>query len=656
MKHKLLTAIWIVCCLFAGLVTLSAETVTNVTSNRTLSGSEELHITDATNPISNGAVINITSTDAYLFFDKMKPSLVLSNYNNSIQINGVAINPTAASNPNCRLVVYREGTAVIPHSSVYQPLKTFTGVNFTGNSQQYTVDQYYSTAHISDIPFGRRSLLTYNNAIRSFKLKRGYMATFANEPSGMGYSRCFIADKEDLLITQLPPELDGKVSFIRVFPWEWVSKKGWCVRPSSPQLSDLTNTNSTWFYDWKSSLSINGVTVSSLVDQEYVPEKWGAGGSTSVFYSNKRWSHLIGQNEPDHKEQSNVSVETAIAEWPILMKTGARLGTPAATNFNWLYNFMDEAESKNYRVDYVVIHCYWSKSPQKWYDDLKAVHTRTGRPIWIKEWNNGANWTTEGGWDKDADGNRIYNEKNATKQYNELKVILNVLDTTSFVERYSIYNWVEDARAMVLNNQLTKAGEYYASTTPDFAFNRDKEVVPVWAMIPPQATFNYNPSTGKVSLNWTDSNLELLSKFSIQKKEAGTAIWTQIAEVDASTTEYLITTLAANATPDNTAYRIQAVGMNAMVGNSNVVGYAIDQTTIPEIDNKVRIATLSNGSLNISTGTKAKVTVLDISGRTLARYSFNGNLTIDLNYADGLYIILVDNGIAVSSHKVLLKK
>ncbi|KAA6301822.1 MAG: hypothetical protein EZS26_001985 [Candidatus Ordinivivax streblomastigis] len=587
--------------LFGCIAMAQAETVTNVTSNRTLSGSDELHITDASNPISNGAVINITSTDAYLFFDKMKPSLVLSNYKNSIQINGAAIDPTA-SNPNCRLVVYREGAAVIPHSSTYQPLETFTEANFAGNSQKYTVDQYYSTAHISDIPSARRSALSYDNAIRSFKLKRGYMATFANEPSGLGYSRCFIADKEDLIITQIPPELDQKVSFIRVFPWEWVSKKGWCGGKWDSQVTgwkwgceQSDHTNSTWFYDWGASLDANsGKTVSTLINQEFVPEKWGAGGGTGVFYSNKRWSHLVGQNEPDHTEQSNVSVTTAIAEWPTLMKTGARLGSPATTDFSWLYSFMDVCKLKNYRVDYVVIHCYWSKTPQQWYNDLKAVHTRTGRPIWIKEWNNGANWTTEGGWTKDADGNRIYNDANADKQYTELKAILNVLDTASFVERYSIYNWVEDARAIILDSKLTKAGEYYASTTPDFAFNQDKEVVPVWTTIPPKATFTFTPANGKVNLSWTDTNLELLSKFSIQKKVAGTTTWTEIAEVDASTTEYLITTLASGATPDNAAYRVQAVGTNTTVGNSNVVGYAIDQMS-PRAGLRYRIKNVQTG-------------------------------------------------------------
>ena len=38
----------------------------------------------------------------------------------------------------------------------------------------------------------------FNNNIRSFKLKKGYMCTLANNDNGSGYSRVFIADEADL--------------------------------------------------------------------------------------------------------------------------------------------------------------------------------------------------------------------------------------------------------------------------------------------------------------------------------------------------------------------------------------------------------------------------------------------------------------------------
>ena len=56
-----------------------------------------------------------------------------------------------------------------------------------------------------------------NNKIRSFKLKRGYMVTFALGVGGWGYSRCFIADMEDLEVAEMPSNMDSRVSSYRIF-------------------------------------------------------------------------------------------------------------------------------------------------------------------------------------------------------------------------------------------------------------------------------------------------------------------------------------------------------------------------------------------------------------------------------------------------------
>lgn len=54
------------------------------------------------------------------------------------------------------------------------------------------------------------------------------MATFAQHPDGSGASQVFIAQDSDLEIAVLPASLDREISFIRVFPWRWVGKKGSC--------------------------------------------------------------------------------------------------------------------------------------------------------------------------------------------------------------------------------------------------------------------------------------------------------------------------------------------------------------------------------------------------------------------------------------------
>ncbi len=573
----------IFCCVFCFYTEVAAKDIEVITSlqneTRVLNGSVDLHLSDASNPILN-STIDIISEEAWLFFDNVKPSVVMNKYSSSIKINGVAMNPYNAA--NCRIVVYKQGAVIIPHPYGYQPLETFTDVNFSGNTQKHTVDQYYTNSPVSDIPASRVEALKYDNSIRSFKLKRGYMATLANEPNGMGYSRCFIADAEDLIINQLPAELDGKVSFIRVFPWEWVSKKGWVGTYQESQGAGLQyvdqqsdKTNSTWYYTWGASVyGSSNATTTTLINQEFVPEKWGGGGNVNAFYSNKRWSHLLAQNEPDHSEQSNLSVEAAVAEWPILMKTGARLGSPATTDFNWLYSFMGECAEKNYRVDYVAIHAYWGgKSPSNWYNDLKKVHEATGRPIWITEWNNGANWTNES-WPDGSKGNHPYTTANAQKQLNDIKGILQVLDTASFIERYSIYNWVEDARALLLDGKLTLAGEYYASTTPPLAFNRKKEVIPNWSMIAPKLSYSFSKETGKVNLTWEDFNGELTNKYIIEQS-FDKQNWVEIGEVNSPyINNYLTDVLSPDVIPNGEVYyRIRIIGFNNISKTSNVIKY-----------------------------------------------------------------------------------
>lgn len=258
---------------------------------------------------------------------------------------------------------------------------------------------------------------------------------------------------------------------------------------------------------------INDTVLSLDRPVEYTPIKQNAGWpSWSSINAKENVSHLLGYNEPDHTEQSNVRVDEAVANWPDYLASGLRLGAPATTNFGWLYEFMDKCEALNYRVDFVAVHAYWGgKTPANWYKDIKYIHDRTGRPLWITEWNNGANGTNE--WwpaDKIAQQN---------KQLNDIKAILNVLDTASFIERYSIYNWVEDKRAIILNGELTPAGEYYANSNSAIAFNKKNEVIPSkWKNSKPLLANRYLSLANKIKLTWTDANADLSLAYKLEKK------------------------------------------------------------------------------------------------------------------------------------------
>ncbi len=499
------------------------DTLKRVSTAYSVEGRSNLYITDADKPFSEEGAVDIKSEDAWVFFENVKPNDVVSKWSKNILIDGKPFD----AGTNGRVAIYRHGAVVMAHDADFQPLTAYAEQDCKGKSEKFALNTFYTNAADEVVPEDLVEKLELDNSIRSFVLKRGYTATLATESDGMGYSRVFIADTADLTVNVMPDLLDKKTSFIRVRKWEMVSRKGWAgsIWKEMPEgLKYVTEqcdyTNSTWYYNWGSDpvATENPKRTYTNYNQEFVPEKWGAGGSGKSLYTLEDVSHLIGYNEPDHTEQSNVSVEKAIEEWPILQKTGLRLGSPATTDFNWLYSFMSEAKKRNYRVDYVVIHAYWGGlSGEEWYKKMKDVHDRTGRPIWIKEWNNGANWTKEG-WPSGQDAQYA-------KQLRDLKNILAVMDTASFIERYSIYNWVEEKRSIISYNtaKLTPAGEYYAADQPDYFFTRDNEVIPEWEMRSTPVITNSGIGKDRIlELNWTADNMEFIDRFLVEKSVDGT--------------------------------------------------------------------------------------------------------------------------------------
>ena len=559
---------------------LEKETVDRLTNeNRVLSSAYELHISAADSAIVNGTV-SLDHEDAWLFFDNIRPSEVISTYKSSILINGEAF----VNGWNSRMVIYKHGTVIMPHGSNYKPLTVYTEKDFQGNQNSYAPNVY------------NNNLGEFDNAIKSFKLKRGYMVTFATSSDGTGYSRVFIANDADLEVN-LPDLLSGKVSFIRVFKYEWVTKKGW----AGWNEAEWEITQSTWRYDWNA----GGVTTNNT---EYVPIKQNLGWpGWDVINSKNNVSHLLGYNEPDHTEQSDVTVDEAIAAWPEYMKSGLRLGAPATTDFNWVIEFVKKCDELNYRVDFVAVHAYWGNNPSSYYSSLNWVHQATGRPIWITEWNYGANWTNEW-WPDNTWQLTAANEQYA---YQKIKAIVDFFDDTPWIERYSIYNWVEDRRAVVLNGELTKAGEYYANNKSVEAFNKSYEVIPRWTYSKPELSFRYFPLRNSIRLNWTNPNGELSQKFIIEKK-IGDGNFEAIYATDDPTEDFYLDPLDQNQYGFIT-YRLKLQTTQGSYLTSNVVSYY--QTAG---ENEVQVGNFDINSLDINTAyfskryLSAPVTILGI--------------------------------------------
>ncbi|HWH68275.1 MAG TPA: LamG-like jellyroll fold domain-containing protein, partial [Candidatus Sulfotelmatobacter sp.] len=380
----------------------------------------------------------MNAADTWLFLPGVKPSVVASTLLSQVRVSGAG----AVADGNVRVVQYgQNGAVVIPQAASFQPLTVFSQPQFGGTATACGQWTYYTGSGLANIS--------------SLKLKRGYQVVFAQSSDGKNWSKCYVAQDGDLEIGVLPTTLDKQVQFIYVTPWRWMPKKGTAGDPG------ISLLNVGWWYNWN-------ISSSSSRDLEYVAirqNRWwpGLGQNWKTLGINT----VLGYNEPDSTSQANIAVGDALWSWPDLLGTGLRVGSPATTDggwSSWLYPFIAQADAAGLRVDFVDVHyyrCYDPSNPSgaatQMYNALKGIYDQTRRPLWITEWNNGANWT--------GCADPTYAQQQAC-----IAAIVDMLENAPFVERYAIYNWVEDVRAVTTNGVLTSAGVTYRDKISNLSY------------------------------------------------------------------------------------------------------------------------------------------------------------------------------------------
>jgi len=412
-----------------------------------LSGRCELWLTNAT-PLS-AATVHLDSPDAWLILASVRPSAVVASFLGQGRVGGVA----AVADANVRVVQYgATGTVVIPHPSGFQPLEVFEAPQFRGAGVR--LGQF--VRHRASAVPGLRA------GVGSFRLKRGYMLTLAESEDGTGASRNYVAQDGDVEVGVLPEGFGARVRFAYVLPWRWVAKKGSCdVSP--------TDLGASWWYNWNlNQSSSRDVQYVGIRQQPYWPgldQDWRAIGV----------NQLLGFNEPNNPVEDAYknlnpqgSVTDAVARWPELLSTALRVGAPAVTDggYSWIVDFVNQAEAAGHRIDFVPVHYYRSfannGNPQgaanNLYGFLKGIYDATRRPIWLTEFNNGANWTG------DADPTFAQNR-------DVVRAMIEMMDATPWIERYSIYSRVEEVRQTHFNaGGLTPMGVMYRDHVSPLAY------------------------------------------------------------------------------------------------------------------------------------------------------------------------------------------
>ncbi|MBL3658796.1 glycosyl hydrolase [Fulvivirga sediminis] len=406
-----------------------------------LTGVGQITLTSSSAPIVGG-VIDFATTDTWVYFPNMVPSAVVNGPLAHMTIEGKA--PVLGD--NIRVTNYLEGAMVMAHASDYAALTVYAEGSQTGSSMDLVINQHYKTAELGAM----------NDNIESFILRRGYMATFAANADGTGGSRVYIADDTDVIIDEMPEGLVNTTSMVVVRQWRWTTKKGW-----RGSVADADRFNCGSFYDY------NNADYGTL-DREYVPMRHNPNwNSYDNFHDKYSCTHALGYNEPDNSVDDGFStVADAIAAWPAMMESGLRLGAPATTDggLSWTYEFMNQADARGYRVDFVAWHFYRANhTAQQLYNQLLAVHNNTGRPIWITEFNNGCNWTYNG------------NEPGVDENAEVIQEFIAMLEDAPFVERYYVWDGCNETLRMTNSGtgELYPAGEAYKNQVSTMAYSDD---------------------------------------------------------------------------------------------------------------------------------------------------------------------------------------
>ena len=432
-------------------------------------------------PLANSVQINFTSGLGWVRTTDYTATDISTNNLGQLKINGSA----AVYQTNLRLDhYYLNGCVIRANLASTTPLTVYNGINKLGNSANITVNTIHSGSAIAG---------SMNNRIKSFVLKKGFMATFAIEEDGTGKSKNYIASEADLVINILPKTLLNTISFIRVMPWNWVSKKG--------RTGLGTDLNTSWRYQWNNNES-------SSLDTEFAPMAWGgsaADDDTDIakYIGKYNSTHVMGFNEADacfgqsgqYGNPKLCVVEEAVRLYKNLMKTGMRLVSPNGTEgaaTTWLKDFNDKAKLQDIRMDVIGVHWYdWGSNPSvntnptatqvfnRFKSYLTSVYNLYGLPIWISEFNANPYRST-------------------AIQQGFMELALPYLETLSYVERY---NWFQpNPTPQIDDDNATNVGtgEFYTTRPPGSA------------ILTPIGTFYKNQvSTKSIPANTVDANNNL---------------------------------------------------------------------------------------------------------------------------------------------------
>jgi hypothetical protein len=239
----------------------------------------------------------------------------------------------------------------------------------------------------------------------------------------------------------------------------------------------------SWNYSWGANhISLQPKNI------EFVPMTWGGSNKEELRQSlqktvkanikSQKSKRLLGFNEPDKKDQSDIPYMKAIELWPELEKLDIPLCSPACANTEginddtaqgvpgtWMKDFVKEADKRGYRIDYIGVHWYGGGSAPHFKEKLKRIYDKYGkRPLLITEFAP-ADWTTG--------GDIKQNKHKPEKVLKFMKEVLPWMEKQDWIAGYAWFPFNIDSPQGTSSalfdkkGNLTACGRYYKSVTPE---------------------------------------------------------------------------------------------------------------------------------------------------------------------------------------------
>jgi autotransporter-associated beta strand protein len=230
-------------------------------------------------------------------------------------------------------------------------------------------------------------------------------------------------------------------------------------------------------------------------DAAFHPMQWGnfswdIGSNQGPIWQNyPSWRtradgiHLLGFNEPDRMDQSNMTLSQVISLWPRLQELDLPLVSPAPGTSSWLDSFYAQADALGYRVDYTAVHTYPGPSggsSDNLINFVNSAYTYNGknRPVWLTEfsfvdWGKNQSWSEEDNYNCLAEFLWRAEGNNNLRKY-ALFVFTENAEWPQPANPWQDFSPAPRSNSYDINGNLTAFGKLYAAWDGDTTVRTDK--------------------------------------------------------------------------------------------------------------------------------------------------------------------------------------